>query len=122
MIHRKKNRPALQRRDIFTVSFVSVILFIYFCIGNLLNSSSTQFLVVLFFLALYTALLSSKHFFLGIFVRSLSPQLFFLVVLFLLLLSMTAFSYVGLLSSECDLFMLFPEPSSTQLFSIGVVF
>ena len=61
-------------------------------------SSSTQFSVVLFFLAFYTAPFSSKHFFLGLFVRSLSTELFFLMVLLLLLLSMTAFSYVGLLS------------------------
>ena len=39
-----------------------------------------------------------KTFFLGLFVRSLSTQLFCLVVLLLLLLSMVAFSYVGLLS------------------------
>ena len=97
MIHRKKNRPALQRRDILTVSLVSFFLFL-FLIGNLLKSSSTQFLVVLFFLAFYTALFSAKHFFLWLFVRSLSTQLFFLVVLLLLLLSMTAFSYVGFLS------------------------
>ena len=97
MIHRKKTRPALQRRDILTVSLVSFFLFL-FLIGNLLKSSSTQFLVVLFFLAFYTALFSSKHFFLWLFVRSLSTQLFFLVVLLLLLLSMTAFSYVGFLS------------------------
>ena len=70
----------------------------FFLIGNLLNSSSTQFLVVLFFLAFYTAPFSSKHFFSGFFLRSLSTQLFFLVVFFLLLLSMTAFSYVALLS------------------------
>ncbi len=92
MIHRKKNRPAL--RDILTVSLVSFVIVI-FLIWNLLNSSSTHFLVVLFFLAFYKGAISSKHFFLGLFVRSLSPQLFFLVVLFLLLLSMTAFSYVG---------------------------
>ena len=96
VIHRKKNRPAL--RDILTVSLVSFLFFI-FLIGNLLNSSSTHFLVVLFFffLAFYKGAISSKHFFLGLFVRSLSTQLFFLVVLFLLLLRMTAFSYVGLL-------------------------
>ena len=52
----------------------------------------------MFFIAFYTAPFSSKLFFLGLFVRSLSTQLFFLVVLLLLLLSMTAFSYVGLLS------------------------
>ena len=92
VIHRKKNRPAL--RDILTVSLVSFVIFI-FLIWNLLNSSSTHFLVVLFFLAFYKGAISSKHFFLGLFVRSLSPQLFFLVFLFLLLLSMTAFSYVG---------------------------
>ena len=96
MIHRKKNRPASQRRDILTVFIVS-FLFLFF-IGNLFNSSYTQFLVVLFFIAFYTAPFSSKHFFLGLFVRSLSHQQFFLVVLLLLLLSMTAFSYVGLLS------------------------
>ena len=73
---------------------MSFVIFI-FLIWNLLNSSSTHFLVVLFFLAFYKGAISSKHFFLGLFVRSLSPQLFFLVVLFLLLLSMTAFSYVG---------------------------
>ena len=90
MIHRKKNGPALQRRDMLTVSLVFFLLlfyfyflflflsnlfsnyylFIYFLIGNLLKSSPTQFLVVLFFIAFYTAPFSSKHFFLGIFVRS----------------------------------------------------
>ena len=30
MIHRKKNRPALQRRDILTVSLVSFFLFFFF--------------------------------------------------------------------------------------------
>ena len=98
MIHRKKNRPALQRRDILTVSLVS-FLFISICIiGNLLSSYPTQFLVVLFFLAFYTAPFSSKHFFPWLFVKSLSTQVFFLVVLLLLVLSMIAFSYVGLLS------------------------
>ncbi len=96
VIHRKKNRPALQRRDILTVFLVS-FLFLFF-IGNLFSSSYTQFLVVLFFIAFCIAPFSSKHFFLGLFVSSLSHQLFFLVVLLLLLLSMTAFSYVGLLS------------------------
>ncbi len=87
--------------------------------GNLLSSSATQFLVVLFFIAFYTAPFSSKHFFLGLFVRSLFTQLFFLVVLLLLLLSMSAFSYVGLLSLFwVRLFhAVFPEPPSTQLFS-----
>ena len=96
MIHRQKNRPALQRRDILTVFLVS-FLFLFF-VGNLFSSSYTQFLVVLFFVAFYTAPFSSKHFFLGLFVGSLSPQLFFLAVLLGLLTSMTAFSYVGLLS------------------------
>ena len=54
--------------------------------------------MVLFFLAFYTATFPSRHFFLLLFVRSLSTQLFFLVVLLLCLLSMTDFSYVGLLS------------------------
>ena len=99
VIHRKKNRPALQRREILTVFLVSFFLFFsFFSIGNLLSSSCTHFLVVLFFLAFYAAPFSSKHFFLGLFVRSLSTQLFFLVVLLLLLLSMTAFAFVGLLS------------------------
>ena len=78
MIHRKKNRPALQRRDILTVFF-----YFNFFIENLLRSSSTQFVVVLFFITFYTAPFSSKHFFLGLFVRSLFNQLFFLVVLLL---------------------------------------
>ena len=80
MIHRKKNRPALQRRDILTVFF---ILYIY-----ILGNFFTQFLVVLFFIAFYTAQFSSKHFILRLFVRSLSTQLVFMVVLLLLLLSM----------------------------------
>ena len=54
--------------------------------------------MVLFCITFYTAPFSSKHFFWVLFVRSLSTQLFFLVGLLLLLLSMTAFSYVGLLS------------------------
>ena len=92
MIHRQKNRPALQRRNILTVSLVSP------CFRNLLRSSSTQNLVVLFFKACYTLTFPSKHFFLWLFVRSLSTQLFLVVVLLPLLLSMTAFSDVGLLS------------------------
>ena len=60
-------------------------------------SFSTQFLVVSL-IAFYTATFSSKHFFLGLFVRTLSIQLFFLVFLLLLLLSMIAFSYLALLS------------------------
>ena len=60
-------------------------------------SFSTQFLVVSL-IAFYTATFSSKHFFLGLFVRSLTIQLFFLVFLLLLLLSMIAFSYLALLS------------------------
>ena len=130
VIHRKKYRPALQRRDILTVYLVSFFVFffsfffVYFFIGNLLRYSSTQFVVVLFFIAFCTAPFSSKHFFLGLFVRSLFTQQFFLVVLLLLLLSMTALSYVGLLSLFwVRLFhAVFPEPSSTQLFSWVVVF
>ena len=95
VIHRKKNRPALQRRDVLTVSLVS---FKKYFFHTFLGSSCTQFLVVMFFIAFYTPPFCSKHFFLGLFVRSLSTQLFFLVVLLLLLLSVTAFSYVGLLS------------------------
>ena len=103
VIHRKKNRPALQRHDILTIFLVSSsssssFSSSSFLIGNVLNSSSIQFLVVLLFLAFYTAPISSKHFLLGLFHRALSTQLFFLEVLLLLLLSMTAFSYVRLLS------------------------
>ena len=87
MIHRKKNRPALQRRDILTVFLVSLVL------GNLLKSSSSQVLVVLFFSAFHAARFSSKHSFLGLFVRSLSTQLFFLVASLFLVLSVTAFCY-----------------------------
>ena len=97
VIHRKKNRPALQRRDILTVSLVSLFFFFFFFFFFFWDSESTQFLV-LFFVAFYSAPFSSKHFFLGLFVRSLPTQLFVLVVLLLLLLSMAAFSYVGLLS------------------------
>ena len=98
MIHRKKNRPALQRRDILTVSLVSFFLS-FFCIGNLFRSfSSTQFLVLVSLIAFYTAPFFSKHFFLWLFLRSFSTLLFFLVGLLLLLLSTTAFSYLRLLS------------------------
>ena len=65
VIHRKKNRPALQRHDIWTVSLGSS--FCFHLIGHLLKSSPTQFLVVLFFIALYTSPFSSEHFFLGLF-------------------------------------------------------
>ena len=54
--------------------------------------------MVLYFIAFYTAPFFSKHFLLGLFVRSLSTQLFFIVVLLLLLLIMIAFSYVWFLS------------------------
>ena len=68
MIHRQKNRPALQRRDILTVSLEYFFTFTFgFFIGNLLNS-----LVVILFIIFYTAPFSSKHFILGLFVRSLS--------------------------------------------------
>ena len=66
VIHRKKNRPALQRRDILTDSLMSFFIFYIFFIGNLPSSSSTQFLVVLFFLAFYTDFFTSKHFLLGL--------------------------------------------------------
>ena len=64
----------------------------------MLNSSSTQFLVVLFFLPFYTAPFFLKPFFLALFVRFLSTQLFLLVVSNILLLSMSVFCYVRLLS------------------------
>ena len=109
VIHRKKNRPVLQRLDILDCLF-SVL----YILGNLLNSSSTQFLVAPFF---------SKPFFLGRFVRFLSTQLFHLLVSNILLLSMSAFCYVGLLSLFWVwLFHAVFLSSSTQLFSWGVVF
>ena len=87
MIHRKKNRPALQRRDILTVSLVSFCFrkfaYVFFYPG--LSGS------VLF--SIHTARFSLKHFFLGIFQRSLSTQLFFLVALLFLVLGVTVFSY-----------------------------
>ena len=98
MINRDKNRPTIQRLLLLVSFFFSCLFYLFIFIGNLLRYSSTQFLVVLFFIAFYTAPFSSKHFFPWLFVKSLSTQLFFLVVLLLLLLSMTAFSYVGLLS------------------------
>ena len=66
MIHRKKNRPALQRHDILTCLFSDFCFFFFFFFfrGNLLRSSSTQFLLVLFFIAFFTAPVFSKHFFL----------------------------------------------------------
>ena len=64
--------------------------------------------MVLFFIAFCTAPFSSKHFRLELFVRSLFTQLFYLVVLFLLLLSMTAFSHVKApFSLLCVTFCLF---------------
>ena len=86
MIHRKKNRPALQRRNILTVSLVSFFLFL---IGNLLKSSSTRFLVVLFYIA-FIQLSSLQNNSLGGFLLGLC--LLSLVVLPLLLLSMIDFS------------------------------
>ena len=73
--------------------------------------------MVLFFIAFYAALFSSKHFHLELFVRSLFTQLFYLVVLFLLLLSMTAFSHVKApFSLVCVTFFLFLFLLGRQLF------
>ena len=80
-------------------------MFVFFFIGNLLRSPS--FHPVLSGSVLYSILYSSvlfKTFLIFVVVRSLSTQLFFLAVLLLLVLSMTAFSF---LSSECDFFTLF---------------
>ena len=86
MNHRKKNRPALQRRDILTVSLVSFLLLLLFSFCLLIG------------ICLSLLLPSSQYFFFFLsFFRSLSTQLFLLVLL-LLQLSMIAFSYVGLLS------------------------
>ena len=100
MIHRKKNRPALQRRDSLT------FLFDIYILGNLLSSSFTQFLVVLFFIAFYTAQFSSKHFILRLFVRSLSTYYD------CFLLCRVPFSLLSATVSRS-----LPEPSSTQLLS-----
>ena len=117
VIHRKKKKQTCFTKTWHFDCLSSVFLFF---IGNLLRSSSTQFLVVLFFIAFCTALFSSKHFRLELFVRSLFTQLFFLVVLFLLLLSMTAFSHVkapfSLLCVTFFFIFFFAGPSSIQLF------
>ena len=85
MIHRKKNRPALQRRDISTVSLASFFFlssssffffFFFFFLRSLPRSSSTQVLVTVLCLLFNTARFSSKHFFgFFFFLRSLSTQL-----------------------------------------------
>ena len=59
MIHRKKNRPALQRRDILNVSLA----FFFFFLRSLLRSTSSQVLVTVLFLLFNTARFSSKYFF-----------------------------------------------------------
>ena len=116
VIHRKKNRPALQSHDILTIFVVFVVVVVVVDRGM---CSSIQLLVVLFFLAFYTAPFSSKHFFSGLFLRSLSTQLFFFVVLLLFTtMSMTAFSYVGLLSLQSvTLSRCFPERLSSEQFA-----
>ena len=75
VIHRKKNRP------VFSLGW------------NLLRSSSSQVLSGSVLFSILYSPFSSKHFFLGLLLRSLSTHLFFLVVVLLLVLSMTAFSY-----------------------------
>ena len=98
MIHRKKNRPALHRRDILTISLAS---FYFFKIFFYSKFAELFFHPILSGSVLFSILHSSvlfKTLCLGLFVRSLSTQLVFLVVLLVLLLSMTAFSSVGLLS------------------------
>ena len=49
--------------------------------------------MVVFFLAFHIARFSSKHFYLVLFLRSLSTQLFFLVASLFLVLRVTAFCY-----------------------------
>ena len=107
VIHRKKNRPALPRHDIWTVCVCFFFSFSFFSIENLLSSSSTHFLVVEFFIACYTAPFCSKHFFLGLFVRLLSAQLFFSVVCsFYYLVWLLSVMEGPFLSSECHFFTL----------------
>ena len=87
MIHRKKNAPALQRRDISTVSLVS--------------SCFREFAYVFFYPGVSGSVLLSipwncvliKTLFLGLFLRSLSTQLFFLVASLFLVLGVTVFCY-----------------------------
>ena len=78
MIHRKKNAPALQRLDISTVCLVS--------------SCFRKFAYVFFYPGVSGSVLSN-FFFLWLFLRSLSTQLFFLVALLFLVLGVTAFCY-----------------------------
>ena len=107
MIHRKKNRPALQRRDILTVSLVS-FLFLFFFIGNLLSSSSTQFLVVPFLAICRAVLIYLVVFFSGLF------------------LELSVFSdSVDFSYSEASFFLFFSgifHASSTVFFSFLVLF
>ena len=91
---RDSDRPALHRRDILTISLASFYFFY--------SEFAELFLHPVFSGSVLFSILHSSVLFktlcLGLFVRSLSTQLVFLVVLLVLLLSMTAFSSVGLLS------------------------
>ena len=89
MIHRKKNAPALQRRDISTVSLVSscfrelASVFFYPGVsGSVLLSIPWNCVVI-----------KTLLFFFWLFLRSLSTQLFFLEASLLLVLGVTVFCY-----------------------------
>ena len=102
MTHRKKND--LQRLDSLILNLslslsvsvrlsVSLSFLIIIFIGYLLRSCSAQlFIVVLFSLAFYTVPFSSKRFFWGLFLSTLSILLFVLVVKLILVPSMSPFS------------------------------
>ena len=89
MIHRKKNAPALQRRDVSTVSLVSSCFrefaYVFFYPGV---SGS-----VLLSIPWNCVLIKTLLLFLGLFLRSLSTQLFFLVASPFLVLGGTVFCY-----------------------------
>ena len=98
--------------------FCCCFLFCFFNWGNLFRSSSTQFLLVLLFWAVPGNVFCSNYFFLGLLLRSLSTQLFVLVALLCLVLSMTAFCYEHFLYGLC--WSLLP-PGSLSLESLFFV-
>ena len=87
MIHRKKNAPALQRLDISTVCLVSSCFrkFAYVFFYPIVSGS------VLLSIPWNCVLIKTPFF--GLFLRSLTTQLFFLVASHFLVLGVTVFSY-----------------------------
>ena len=88
MIHRKKNAPALQRRDVSTVSLVSSCFREFADVFFYPGVSGSVLLSIPWRCVLIKTLL-----FFGLFLRSLSTQLFFLVASLFLVLGVTVFCY-----------------------------